>query len=220
MTKELVIVNKAAFRVEKPNICPYCEKGIDPKRISELLYSYQGSTYAYVVYQCPCCDEVFFAKYFPGHGEYDGVAYPLVVLGGQIPSIKFDDCLNEISPEFVKIYNEAYIAESLGCPSIAGIGYRMAFEYLIKDYGIAKCPESAEKIKKMKLQECILEFSPDEDTKTLWRGTTWIGNDFAHYETRFEDFDLQKLKELINLSADSLVREIKKKKYIEKFQNK
>lgn len=51
------------------------------------------------------------------------------------PSCKeFDSEIQEISPSFVKIYNQALAAEELNLSEIAGMGYRKSLEFLIKDF--------------------------------------------------------------------------------------
>lgn len=53
--------------------------------------------------------------------------------------IVFSDIINEISPGFVKIYNQAHEAEIRLLDDIVGGGYRKALEFLIKDICIYSC---------------------------------------------------------------------------------
>lgn len=65
----------------------------------------------------------------------------------------------------------------------------------------------------MNLTECIRKYSPTEDTKELLLRASWIGNDFAHYESKHEDLDINDLKQLILLSAGSIIQYIKRRDY-------
>lgn len=48
----------------------------------------------------------------------------------------------------------------------------------------------------------------------------WIGNDFSHYESKHAEIDINDLKQLILLSVDSIVADIKKRNYISKIEKK
>ena len=126
----------------------------------------------------------------------------------------FSDEIKEISPSFISIYNDAYVAEQSGCREIVGIGYRRAFEFLIKDYAIKYHQDEESIIKNMPLAKFVEKYAPNDVTKQLLLRATWIGNDFAHYETKHEEIDLNDLKSLIELSVDAIEKDIKVKKYI------
>lgn len=57
---------------------------------------------------------------------------------------EFDAKLKKVSPQFVKVYNQALKAEEFSLDEIAGLGYRKALEFLIKDFAIYNNPEKAE----------------------------------------------------------------------------
>ena len=66
----------------------------------------------------------------------------------------------------------------------------------------------------MPLAQCVENYSPDEETKELLLRASWIGNDFAHYSKKHEEITIEDLKQLINLSVDSMENYIKKQNYI------
>ncbi|WP_233554903.1 DUF4145 domain-containing protein [Atopobacter sp. AH10] len=91
---------------------------------------------------------------------------------------------------------------------IAGVGYRKATEFLIKDYAIHRYPENQNKIEKQPLAQVIKEnFTDFPKLQNLSTAVAWIGNDETHYVRKHDDKDLDDLKRFINsavhfISAD------------------
>lgn len=109
----------------------------------------------------------------------------------------FDDKIINLSPQFDKIYNQALAAESSGLDEIAGLGFRKAMEFLIKDFAIHEHPDDEDKIKSMPLGQCINSYIDNDHIKTLATRSAWIGNDEAHYIRKQEDRDVQDMKSFI-----------------------
>jgi len=64
--------------------------------------------------------------------------------------------VEKYSRNFTIIYNQAFTAEINRLTEICGLGYRKAFEFLIKDYLIKKNPkEEHQKIKTSMVAKCI-----------------------------------------------------------------
>jgi len=97
--------------------------------------------------------------------------------------------------------------------------YRKAIEYLVKDWAIQNNPDKIESIQKSWLGAVIKEYYKD-DLKDILERATWLGNDQAHYNRLFEEFDIQVLKELIDLIMVELDREYKKAHYIKMIESK
>lgn len=91
----------------------------------------------------------------------------------------------------------ALAAESSCLDEIAGLGYRKAVEFLIKDFAIHKHPADEDKIKSMPLGQCINTYINNEQVKTLATSSAWIGNDEAHYIRKQEDRDIKDMKKFI-----------------------
>ena len=66
----------------------------------------------------------------------------------------------------------------------------------------------------------VEKYAPDDTTKQLLLRATWIGNDYAHYETKHEEINLNDLKSLINLSVEAIEKDIKVKNYIANIEHK
>src|SRR5699024_2122657 len=91
--------------------------------------------------------------------------------------------IDDISEEFSKIIEQSKQAEGMGLSHLAGIGYRKAIEFLIKDYLINHKKQDSETISKKLLGKCI-EMLDDSRLKSLATAATWIGNDETHYTRR------------------------------------
>jgi hypothetical protein len=116
--------------------------------------------------------------------------------------------LRELSPGFVKIYNQSSAAEDAGLDEIAGIGYRKAVEFLIKDYCIHEHPDDAEKVKMMFLSKCIETYIQQPSIKTLATRIAWLGNDEGHYVRRVAGRDIEDLKRFIDAMTNYIQMEL------------
>ena len=121
----------------------------------------------------------------------------------------FDDKLKEVSPQFVKVYNQALKAEEYSLDEIAGLGYRKALEFLIKDFAIYNNPEKSEEIKSTWMMKCLKDYIDNDKIKTLAEKSEWIGNDEAHYVKIQDDRDINDMKKfidaLVNFISMSLI---------------
>jgi hypothetical protein len=127
-----------------------------------------------------------------------------------------DDKPNEgeepVQTRFIKTYLQSLIAENDGLNEIAGMGYRKAIEYLVKDWAIQENPEDSKEINNLWLS-AVIEKYYDGDLKGILERATWLGNDQAHYNKLFEEYDVDVLKELIDLIMVELDRKFKLKHF-------
>ena len=178
-----------------PDVCPVCHQGTQPHELSFNTYEDQGRAYAVFSLCCTRCPQPFMV-WFPLEAS-DSPSYFYKVFPLKTKTKVFDDSINELSPRFVKIYNEAFSAEQSGLSEICGAGYRKALEVLIKDYLIAKDPDNAEKYKSTLLSQCINSPLIHDSIKTTASRAAWFGNDQTHYEKKFENKDINDLKTAI-----------------------
>ena len=122
---------------------------------------------------------------------------------------KSTDDENPISSKFIKTYLQSLEAENYGLDELAGMGFRKAIEYLVKDWAIQNNPDKKEKIIDSWLGVAIKGYY-DGDLKEILERATWLGNDQAHYNRLFSEFDIDVLKELIDLIMVELNRQYKK----------
>ena len=141
------------------------------------------------------------------------------IVGGNGLKKEFSKEITELSPDFVAIYNDAYKAEQNGMDSIVGIGYRLAFEFLIKDFCAYLKPEEKERITKASLSQCVNDYL-NFDIKGLIERATWLGNDFAHCESKHPDMHLDDFKKLIDLCVSKIVAKIQEKYYLAAVERK
>lgn len=115
----------------------------------------------------------------------------------------FSSLIKRMSSRFIKIYNQALIAEKNNLNEICGLGYRKAFEILLKDYLIKKNSTSEhEKIKIMPVSQCINSYVTSDEIKLLSHRVFWLGNDHAHYIKKWKGKSLKDLKKLIDLAIN------------------
>ena len=114
----------------------------------------------------------------------------------------FSDSIEKLSPSFCTIFNEAAEAESGKLTLVAGPGYRKALEFLIKDFLISEYPAESGEIKKKWLGDLIRDKIKDTNIKGCAERATWLGNDETHYLRKWDDKDIEDLKNLIKLSVN------------------
>lgn len=97
---------------------------------------------------------------------------------------------------------------------ICGVGYRKALEYLVKDYIISEHPTEADAVKGIhSITRCINEYINDSDIKEMAERAIWLGTDETHYVKRWENKDIQDLKNLIGLTVLFISMKVKAKRY-------
>jgi len=195
-------------KIEYPEYCPHCGKSISPERIhvsnSEDSYS-SGNARFVVTFRCSrsTCKKYFAVEYiFTSTSELCSIAkysYRPPI------KVKLPENIEKVSPVFVEIYSQATVAESEILNQIAGVGYRKAAEFLIKDYAISKNKDDEEKIKAIMLGQVIDDYLNDfPKIQALAKSVAWIGNDETHYVRRHDGKDIQDLKKFI-LSAAQFI---------------
>ena len=191
-----------------PDICPICSYAIEPHYI--LIYE-KDEHITELFCGCPrdSCGALFTTVY---EGEQDWFEeirkYP-----NSRTNTHFPPEVIEISPNFVKVYNQAEFAEKEGLDLICGVGYRKSLEYLIKDFSCNQFQSETEKIEKMPLQQCIQRFIEQPDIKDMAERAVWLGNDETHYVRKWANQDVKDLKNLIDLTVYFLSMQLKAEKY-------
>ena len=196
------------IKFEYPEYCPHCGKSISPEKIhisdSEDSYS-SGDARFVVTFRCSrsACKKYFAVEYiFTSTSELCSIAkysYRPPI------KVKLPENIEKVSPVFVEIYSQATVAESEALDQIAGVGYRKAAEFLIKDYVISKNPSDEEQIKSIMLGKVIADYLNDfPKIQALAKSVAWIGNDETHYVRRHDGKDIEDLKRFI-LSAAQFI---------------
>ena len=164
---------------------------------------------------CPTCKGIIFRSYHWHSAACETmsdtkvkVLYPIKPKEPEIP-----EEVKKISPEFITIYKQALFAEIMELDRICGVGYRKAIEFLIKDYCIYLNPDKEKEIKDNSLGNVIKKFINDFNIKACAERAAWLGNDETHYVREWQDKDINDLKELIQLTMQWIIADIKTKKY-------
>lgn len=194
--------------INETEICPLCAHSLKPTLLnSHIIKDNENIPLFYASYFCAHCYDIFIAKYSnfdkqvinsKTHITFSKLEY---VAPTKFKKHEFEPCINEVSPNFVNIYNQALEAEHYKLDQIAGVGYRKALEFLIKDFLVLQFPDSAEKIKKTSLGNCINNHIESPQLKIVASRASWLGNDQTHYIQDFKDKDIADLKKLITLSV-------------------
>jgi hypothetical protein len=206
------------YNVVDPSQCPHCHNGIEPRPIHQSI----AHAVNYSIWKCTFrdCGKLFIAV----HQVLDQRQLKFIgFLDGQPIGPYWPQTIKKIKSKFIETYNQALKAEYFNLDEIAGMGFRKAIEYLVKDYLIHSASSLEGKIEDKLLANIISENfnSPQEkDLKDLLQRATWLGNDMVHYLKYHENFDINDLKDLIQLVMDEIHSIEQKRHYITNIQSK
>lgn len=224
---DLIIGQTRHQGVIPPKLCAHCHVINDPRHRYEIhSKDFDNTDCTIQVWECADCERVYVVAYHKRNGKVifrylngipKGPIWPT-----PIKELKEGKSLSSDSPKsskFIKTYLQSLDAESRGLDEIAGMGYRKAIEYLVKDWAIQNNPELSEKIQEKWLGQIISDHFTG-DLKEMLERATWLGNDQAHYNKLFEEFDLVVLKELIGVVLAELDRDYKINHYKQTIQKR
>jgi len=225
-----IIHNQRAYQLEAPNICPHCHVTNSPHILWKVMTKDTDNVLTHLsAWQCANakCNKVFVALHKFSNNQFQFVRFLNGLPKGpdwpkpiaELKSGQTEENGNQAQSKFIKTYLQSLEAESYGLDELAGMGYRKAIEYLVKDWAIQYHPDKTKDIKKLWIGEVIKKYY-DGDLKEILERATWLGNDQAHYNRLFEEYDLDILKELIDLIMVELDRQFKKVHYIEAIQKR
>lgn len=189
--------------IDEPEQCPLCHHAIQPQEL--VVKSFESNTDHYFIsalYLCKSCYQTFVVQHSCIPDSTKKYRSELQYVGPRkyVPE-SFDPMVESLSPMFVKIYNQALAAETDALNEIAGLGYRKAMEFLMKDFCIHNNPDDADKIKNLPLAKCIQTYIDNPQIQTLATKTAWLGNDEAHYVRKHSDRDVQDMKQFIRATV-------------------
>ena len=213
------IAKKRIYLDQVPGECPLCHRVIEPKGVhaSFAAIAPGADSVVEVVYRCTGrqCGRLFIARHvFTStyrNNEPDYRFFEVVPRSPLAPSLPEE--VGNVSPRFARIRAQACAAEAYDLSDIAGVGYRKALEFLVKDYCIALHPEEVDDIHKTPLSRCIKDYVDDSNLKTCAQRATWLGNDETHYMRIWKDRDIEDLKTLIKLTVNWVHNSILTKSY-------
>ena len=185
-----------------PDRCPRRHVSVAPNRLNGYVQTDQAR--AYVPFICPneACDSIFVVQYRKQDAPARGYVFETAFPQDPAPEV-FSETVQDLSPDFVDIYGQAYKAELFGLSDICGAGYRKALEFLVKDYLIKKKGIPKHEVAPAMIGTCIRD--PDWITDARLRQAAeraaWLGNDEIHYERWHPGLTVDDLKTLIRLTV-------------------
>ena len=201
--------NNLKISLSEALTCPFCHRSIETQ---PLTFLDKGNKRIEIFLKCKMCKSSFIG--YAKHSDKTGCYHIYKLSKGNRKTRNFQEEINELSPDFVKIHGEAKIAEQENLMEICGVGYRKALEFLIKDYLIKKFSDKEAEIKSKSLGRCISEMIDNPRIKEIARRATWLGNDETHYFRKWEDKDLDDLKKLLDITVHFISMEIEADKYM------
>lgn len=187
---------------EEPSECPLCKHKIKPDKLFDQTFQTEDRSYRLAfLYLCHHCYQVYTALHqctLSSASNMHTFKSKMLYIGpSRFTPYEFEEPIRQLSPQFDKIYNQALAAENYDLDEIAGIGYRKALEFLVKDFCIHLHPSEDETIKAKPLSRCINEYIDNQQIKNLAERATWIGNDETHYVRKIENRDITDMKNFI-----------------------
>lgn len=202
----------------KPQLCPHCGINTDApmEKYNMVSYSEADNTQLIVfIWRCTVCEKVFVSLHTLNKDvvEYVGT-YP------QKLSLFNDAQLEEVSPRFIEVYNQALRAELTSDYNLAAIGFRTALEILTKDFAIAYSGDTKEQIVKLTLCDTIKKYFGESAVFSSANAIRILGNDHTHYERKYPEYDFSWLKECMAIVIALVRAELLKKNPPDSFQPK
>jgi hypothetical protein len=194
-----------------PDECSHCHHAIKAEVISTTLNA--ANNIVDMVFSCPrhTCKRVSIAVFKREmiNAVERGKGFQLRFLHPTNPvDPEFSEHVSKVSPQYVEIFTQASKAEAFGLEEIAGVGYRKALEFLVKDYCITKHPDKEEDIKTQMLWPVIKNYVDNQNVKQCAQRATWLGNDETHYVRKWVEKDINDLKGVIKLVVGWIEQEI------------
>ncbi|OFM20193.1 MULTISPECIES: DUF4145 domain-containing protein [unclassified Staphylococcus] len=184
--------------------CPICHNYAEPKVSLHSALNAKLESNLVITFQCshPKCKRFYCLEYQVNYRFDNSIAgYRTELLEyPEIPDIyyPFPKSLEKISPKFKEIYLQSKQAENKKLNEIAGVGYRKAIEFLVKDYLIyMKEDENFDDIKAKPLAQCIKKIDNNSIVK-LAKAISYLGNDETHYYRKIKNKDITDMKKLIH----------------------
>lgn len=198
INREAYIDGVGTLVFDLPDICPRCGKAFSPEIVfvnrNDKIFKNADKAFSAAL-TCNGCGSLSVSKHHPANNGYCA----LIKCEPVIPAPReFTAVVHSISPNFIEIYNQAKKAEDYGLGHIAGMGYRKALEFLVKDYAIKTDPGKEDEIKSAMLGPCIKKYIDDKYVKQSAKAASWVGNDETHYQRLNEDKDIADLKRYLD----------------------
>lgn len=181
---------------DMPDKCPICHYVMIP----EYLGGFLDKDILFLNFNC-VRNECYHYFVIECYADFRNTFHVKRALNGCPNPMNFSDIIQEISPDFINILGQADTAQQEGLDQVCGMGFRKAFEFLIKDYIIYKNAPLKTVVEKKPLGACINDHISSEPIKDIAKRATWLGNDETHYVRIWKTHDVNSLISLIKLAV-------------------
>ena len=192
-----------------PKECPFCFDNSE----KIYIYHYLENNNLQMIFLCNMCQKIFISYFKKKINDLKRDIFEIdkkQKMFGKFKKKKFENNIENFSPNFYKIYSQAKNAKQLDLYLIIGNSYRMTIEFLIKDYLIKISKKKINEIKKKKLFDCIKELDFKDDLKNLLHCLRIYGNEETHYEIKIMKNIKENIEEMENI-IDIIINRIKLK---------
>ncbi|EIJ70683.1 hypothetical protein HMPREF1049_1369 [Fusobacterium necrophorum subsp. funduliforme ATCC 51357] len=190
------------FMIE--NHCPHCGWANNPTLIKTLhnFHSQDNLKIFVLLFRTTCCKQ-YFASFYIFDDIHHHVEH-IFTYPNSKPEI-LPESIRNLSPNFVKMFNQSKSTADVGNIELACIGYRTAAEFLLKDFLIKICQEDPQKVSNMKLADVISKFQ-EKQISVSADVIRLFGNDKAHYIAKY-DFDFPIFKKYVDYLIQGIAKE-------------
>ncbi len=136
--------------------------------------------------------------------------------------------IEKISPRFYDIADQAFAAEQYRLDLVAGMGYRKALEFLVKDYMATELRESIAAagngdtaalegdLEALLLRPLVqlIKSIPHELISQVAQRCAWLGNDETHYTRLWDEHDIEDLKKLLGIVVTFISHEAQARTFL------
>lgn len=202
--------------IDSPKQCPLCKVSYYPNPIHTFGIRGVEKNHSYdifTMYFCSACSNAFISKFHLGEYKngYINTASHIWDAPCHFTPPELNEHLRKLSPGFCKMYMQSIRAEAEHLSELAGIGYRCALEFLVKDYLInmefKDCSAEQGMVKIEPLSKSINRIA-NKNIRSLALGIAWLGNDYAHYNVKHPNRDIQDLKKFLNAVIEFIILEL------------
>lgn len=197
VTKMQLKFNNISKSSDVPLECPYCGKVIEftQRGYSSLDINIYNTYYIFLLYS-KCCDKNSVASY--RHDKKNKIIEFLSMYPNPKPSV-LPDSIHVLSPRFITLYADSEYTYSKNMFELAGSGFRNALEILIKDFAINELNEDSKEVSKKSLFDAIESYLPDPKLKKAADVVRILGNDYTHYDRKYNQYDIDLLKVYLDI---------------------
>ncbi|WP_157841529.1 hypothetical protein [Jeotgalibacillus soli] len=159
------------------------------------------------LHQCPDCFKNFVTTHLRKNKEKENIEF--ISCYPSTRKSQFSRLVEDTSPKFIDIYNQAFSSEQQNHFEVAGVGYRLALEFLVKDFAIKALKQDEAEVKSKKLFEALKDYVDTQGALTSEEVVRVLGNDFIYYGQKQEQIEFNLLKWYLDIFIQQIETKLK-----------